>query len=234
MVLVTWFGHSSVAFETQQDLYLCDPISDPSLCSDLPELAQPPRAIFVSHKHWDHFSPETLALIAGEETCLFAPKAVIDVAEADDKLAHLTMRPIEPGDAVDLGDVVCEVFEASEGVGYVLTFKRDDIVAFVMGDSTLLEPMEDIETDLTFFPMWALQNAENGSALSEFLNLSISIPVHYHHDRSARSNFFLHPDEFARLTEPLETIKVLKRGCHYEVRVSDGKVLIDRIPSTSD
>lgn len=234
MVLISWFGHSCVGFQTQRSLYLCDPISDLGLCCEIRELTQQPKAIFISHEHRDHFSPETISRVGSEGTFLFAPSSVTGPAKSDERFDRLSVRGVEPGDAIELGDVACEVFEASEGVAYVLTFKEDDIVAFFMGDSVLLEPMKDIEADLTFFPVWALRRTENAPALSEFLNLSISIPVHYHHDRSAKSNFFVHPGEFARLTEPIETIKVLKRAQYYNVRVSDGKVLIDRIETAAE
>jgi len=227
VVYLTWFGHSSVRFETARTSCLCDPISDPDLLSEIPPLETPPKAIFVSHEHWDHFHPETIRQVAGEATIIYGPKEVIDLAKKDERLSGLCKRAVEPGDAIDIGDVACEVVSASEGIAYVLTFKRDDIVVLFMGDSVLLEPMKSIKADLVFFPMWPFKDPRSGRELADFLKSSISIPMHYHHDASAKQNFFIDKEKFAALTDPIGTVRPLSRGQGYDVWVRGPKVLLE-------
>lgn len=227
VVHLTWFGHSCVRFQTARTYCLCDPISDPGLLSQIPPLEAPPRAIFVSHEHWDHFHPETIRQASGEATIIYAPREVIDLAAKDERLSGLCKRAVEPGDAIDMGDVACEVVSASEGVAYVLTFKIDDIVVLFMGDSVLLEPMISIKVDIVFFPMWPFKDPRSGRELADFLKSCISIPMHYHHDARASQNFFIAPERFASLTAPIGTVRPLSRGERYQVWVHGTKVQLE-------
>jgi len=108
-------------------------------------------------------------------------------------------------------------------VAFVFTFKRDDIVVFFMGDSVLLKPMKDIQADVVFFPMWPFKNPESGRELAGFLESSISIPMHYHHEPSAKQNFFT----FASLADPIGTVRTLSRGQGYDLWVSGAKVRLE-------
>ncbi len=227
MAQMIWFGHSCVGFRTEQTFCLCDPISDPDLLSEIPPLETPPKGIFVSHEHWDHFHPETISQVAAERTIIYGPKDVIDLLQTDNRLSHLCARAVEPGQMIDIGDVACEVFSASEGVAYVFTFKRDDIVVFFMGDSVLLEPMKSIEADIVFFPMWPFKDPKRGRELSDFLKSSISIPMHFHQEPSAKQNFFIDMAKFASLTDPIGTVRALSRGQDYDVWVSGAKVRLE-------
>ncbi len=231
MVRLTWLGHSSVCFQTQQTMSLCDPISDPSLLSEIPPLPEPPKAIFVSHEHWDHFHPDTISQVAADKTIIYGPKEVIDLLKEDERLCHLCSRAVEPGEMIDIGDIACEIVEASEGIAFIFTFKRDDIVAFFMGDSVLLEPMKSIQTDIVFFPMWPFKDPKCGPELAEFLKSSISIPMHFHHDLTAKQNFFIDKEKFASLIDPIGSVRSLPRGQAYDVWVSGTRVQLE--PSAS-
>lgn len=192
--------------------------------SEIPPLEAPARAIFVSHEHWDHFHPDTIEAVADCGTIVYGPEQVINSLKADERLEHLRSRPVEAGEMLDLGDIACEVFAASEGVCFVFTFKKDDIIVFFMGDSVLLEPIEAIEADVVFFPVWPFGDARSGQKLASFLRSSISVPMHFHHDTSAKTNFFVDKGELDRLNERIGTLEVLSRGQEYDVRVRGTKV----------
>ncbi|MBN1593943.1 MAG: MBL fold metallo-hydrolase [Candidatus Coatesbacteria bacterium] len=233
MVQLSWFGHSTVFFRNRNCSCICDPISDQSILSSVPTLESEPRAAFVSHKHWDHFHPETISDIAAEGMMLYAPEDVVDVAQADERLSRLRLRAVQPGDMVDLGGIACEVLEASEGVAYAFTFKRDNIVIIFMGDSVLLEPMKSIRSDIVFFPLWPFKDPEHADELREFLRVNVAIPMHFHHDPSARQNFFIGEEEFKELMDSIGTARVLTRREKYEAYIRSTRLCLDPLPSTN-
>ena len=65
-------AHSSIKFTTDKIIYF-DPyaITQESHDADI---------IFVSHSHYDHFSPDDIAKIAKEGTILVAPMSILEDA----------------------------------------------------------------------------------------------------------------------------------------------------------
>ena len=226
MVLVTWWGHSSLEFRTESNRILCDPIDDRSLCSQIGETSVAPNAIFVSHSHWDHYSPSTLSRLASESTILFGAEGDVDFSLLPGSMGSVETRLLQAGDVVDLGDTAVEVFVSSEGVSYLFTFKKEDLVAFFMGDSLVLQPMKAIQADFVFFPFWLLKNERAAPALHVFLENVLSVPVHFHRDPEARPNFYVSDDEFARLTEEISHMLELPRGEPHCLCVDGSKVAV--------
>jgi len=87
---VEWLGHSGFRIRAgRESIYI-----DPYRASDGP----PATVILITHGHYDHFSPQDVERLSGEETTLVAPAPVAE------RLAG-QVRSIAPGEALELGRI---------------------------------------------------------------------------------------------------------------------------------
>jgi L-ascorbate metabolism protein UlaG (beta-lactamase superfamily) len=115
---IHWLGHSAFRIEDGAlQIYI-----DPYQLSARPLKAD---VIFITHGHYDHFSPEDIAKIKKEGTTIFAPK---DVAY---QIGETTISVI-PGQTYNVGDLKIRTVPAynldkkfhpksNNWVGYIIT-----------------------------------------------------------------------------------------------------------------
>lgn len=72
-------SHASVAFDFADQTIYADPVGAPAAYEGL----RRPDLILITHEHGDHYSPETLAALTGDETRLIANPAVFGMLPAD-------------------------------------------------------------------------------------------------------------------------------------------------------
>jgi len=140
--------------------------------------------IFITHSHYDHFSPENIAKIRGEKTQVFCP------AELAPKIGG-QVRTVKPGDSFPAGDLKIEVIPAynidkefhpkeNGWVGYVLTIDGQRI--YHAGDTDLIPEMKDLKNiDLALLPVSGtyVMTADEAAEAVKIIQPKIVIPMHY-------------------------------------------------------
>ena len=87
---VVWLGHSGFRIQAGRESIYIDPYRAPD--------GPPAAVILITHGHYDHFSPQDVERLSGEETTLVAPAPVAE------RLAG-QVRSIAPGEALELGRI---------------------------------------------------------------------------------------------------------------------------------
>ena len=97
---VHWYGHASFRLQDGQMQIYIDPWK-------VPTAAPQADVVLVTHGHFDHFAPATIAQLGKGNTCLVAPHDVIAQARKAKELAALRATPgrligVAPGDTVTM------------------------------------------------------------------------------------------------------------------------------------
>ena len=152
--------------------------------------------IFISHEHFDHFSPDDIHKIIKDSTVLFINEMTNDEIDGlyDNKIVI-----IRPGDSIDFKDLHIKgvpayninkfrepgkVYHPKEDkkLGFIVTF--NDVKIYHTGDTDHIPEMDNLASeniDLLFIPVsgtYVMTPAEAiGAALK--IKADTSIPMHY-------------------------------------------------------
>lgn len=204
---ITVNAHSSVRIEAAGKTLYVDPFS----------LKTAPRdadLIFLTHEHFDHFSPEDIARVGREDTRFVLPESIAE------KTAPVTAgRPViavRPGQAGEAAGIPFEAVRAynphkrfhpreRDWVGYVLTV--DGLRIYTAGDSDLTPEAEAVRCDLALLPIGGTytMNAAEAAALANRLRPLAVIPIHYGSVAGSPADF----ETFAAGVDP--GIRVVKK-----------------------
>jgi len=176
----TWYKQSSYRWRGDDRVVYIDPwqiTGDP----------EPADVIFLTHAHYDHYSPDDLGRLQKDDTQIVAPH---DIA------AELTgdVQAVAPGDAVEAGGVKAQAVPAyntaeerlkshpksSNWVGYILELGGTSY--YFSGDTDHLPELESVAAKVAFvcvgnetFTMGPQEAAD----LVKVINPEIAVPNHY-------------------------------------------------------
>jgi L-ascorbate metabolism protein UlaG (beta-lactamase superfamily) len=183
-------------------------------------------AVFISHDHWDHFDSGTIMELLSPSTRIYCPENVCSSlyhemtfeAKSPDNFEELKKRvfPVTNDEIIDLYEIKIKCIKASEGISYLFLFGEKKIL--FMGDSVATNEMISEEPDITLFPVWAVKGEE--AKPKDFLELAkrgINIPMHYHGNPDALSNFYVPPEDFQELLNMNVDMEVLERNKPYQI-----------------
>ena len=208
-------SHASFVMQTPGGVLYVDPVGDAAAYEGQPA----PEAVLITHQHGDHYSPETLAAVAGDAPLVVNP-AVHDMLPEDLKARSTAIANGESGEALGIGIDAVPAYNVTEerlnfhpkgrDNGYVLNV--GDFRVYVSGDTEAHEEMRALEDiDLAFvcmnlpFTMAAEQAADGVAAFKP----KVVIPYHFR----GRDGGTQDPEEFARL--------VAEKAADVEVRQGD-------------
>jgi L-ascorbate metabolism protein UlaG (beta-lactamase superfamily) len=174
---IHWLGHASFRIEDgKMEIYI-DPwkISEKSPKADI---------IFVTHSHYDHFSPDDIAKIRKEKTVLVAPKNVAGELQGN-------IISVEPGKTYEIGPLkvttvpaynINKKFHPKENgwVGYIITLSNGEKI-YHSGDTDFIPEMKTIITDIAMMPCggtYTMTAKEMAEAANSF-KPKILIPMHW-------------------------------------------------------
>lgn len=195
-------AHASFVMETPVGTIYVDPVGDASSYAAYPA----PDLILVTHEHGDHYKPETLAALVGDNTKIITNPAVQGKLP-DDLKARST--DIGNGASTDYNGLTIDAIPAyniteerknfhPEGRdnGYVLNF--DGLRVYISGDTEDIPEMRALkDIDLAFVCMnlpFTMDAAAAASAVAEFKPTYV-YPYHYR----GRDDGTQDPAEFAEL-----------------------------------
>ncbi|MBQ8188003.1 MAG: MBL fold metallo-hydrolase [Clostridia bacterium] len=178
---ITVNTHSSIRIAAEKIIYI-----DPFKLEVAPHDAD---IIFVTHAHFDHFSPEDIEKIAKPETVYVMPESMQkDAAKAgiaDGNLVMLTPEqkteicgiPVETVPSYNIGKPMHP--KKNGWLGYILTVGTQRI--YIGGDMDATPEAAAVQCDIAMLPIGGTytMNAKEAAALVNEMRPKTVIPTHY-------------------------------------------------------
>ena len=205
-------SHASFVMKTPAGTIYCDPAGEAAQYAEFGS----PDLVLITHQHGDHYVPDTLAAIVGDDTKLICNPAVM--AMMPDGLKAKSAE-IANGGSTAFGDVGIDALPAynmtedrlkfhpkGRDNGYVLNF--DGFRVYVSGDTEDIPEMRALsDIDLAFVCMnlpFTMDAKAAASAVAEFKPKFV-YPYHY---RGRGEGGTQDPAEFARLVGEASQVKM--------------------------
>ncbi|MBN2347341.1 MAG: MBL fold metallo-hydrolase [Bacteroidales bacterium] len=159
---------------------------DPLLIDNGP----PADYILITHNHLDHLSVSDIHKLLKSETIIMGPKAV--VKKLTGMPDEVTVKLVEPGDTLDLGEIHCVAVPAyskglpthpksAKNVGYILSIDNEKI--YFTGDTDVIPEMETYSgITVALIPIDGGQftmDTKSAAMLVNRMKPKICIPMHY-------------------------------------------------------
>lgn len=176
-----WLGHASFRWEGSKTIYF-DPWK-------LAKNSKRADFIFITHEHFDHYSPQDIKLISSKDTVIVADTSVsrqLRVKEIDCK----EVKSLSPGDNIEISGVKVNAVRSynmnkqfhtkgSKKLGFIV--EMDGIKVYHAGDTDNIPEMESCRSDIALLPVSGtyVMTAEEAVEAALAINPRIAIPMHY-------------------------------------------------------
>ena len=201
-------AHSSVRLELGGKVVYVDPFS-------MTEAPRDADLIFLTHDHFDHFSPADIALVSKADTVFVLPESIaVKTAEAIGARKAVAVRP---GDRGEIGGIAYEAVpaynpgkrfhpRANGWVGWVL--EAEGLRFYVAGDTDATPEAAAVRCDLALLPIGGTytMDAAEAAALANRMRPRAVVPIHYGSVAGAPEDF----DRFAAAVDPeIRVVRVI-------------------------
>lgn len=176
----TWYKQSGYRWEDAGLTVYIDPW-------EVTEAAGPADAIFLTHAHYDHYSPNDLERLRKPDTIFVAPRDI--AAELSGNVIA-----VAPGDTAEAAGVKAQAVpaynivegrleahpKANNWVGYVLTLGGRD--CYHAGDTDRLPELEAVRASATFLPVGGdpfTMDPGEAAGLAKAISPDVAVPMHY-------------------------------------------------------
>lgn len=175
--------HSSIKIESNINIYF-DPFKIEVASNDA-------DVIFITHEHYDHFSPEDILKIKKENTIIVLPKNMENIA-LDLNFEKTNIVLVEPNKKYKLEnqELIFETIPAynvnknfhkkeMNWVGYILEIEGKRV--YVAGDTDITEENKQVKCDIALVPIGGTytMEAKEAAELVNIIKPKIAIPIHY-------------------------------------------------------
>lgn len=179
---ITVNTQSSIRIEGSKILYF-----DPYL---IQEAAHDADLILITHEHYDHFEPESIAKLKKEDTLLVAPESMQKKALSESGIAPENCLFYQPGETHEAGGMVIETIPAYNKMkpfhtkgkkwqGYVV--EMDGVRYYVAGDTDVNEDIKKVSCDVALVPIGGFYTMDGKQAAEYIAQIKpkVVIPTHY-------------------------------------------------------
>ena len=145
--------------------------------------------IFITHDHYDHYSPEDILKVVGESTVLIIPEKMEGKIGGISGRMHKVVT-VKPGmfyetdglefDTVPAYNTIKPFHMKSAGwVGYILRIDRKRV--YIAGDTDATKEAKAVRCNIALVPIGGTytMNAKQAAELINEIQPEIAIPVHY-------------------------------------------------------
>lgn len=146
--------------------------------------------IFITHDHFDHFEPDSIAKIKKEDTLLVAPESMKKKVLAESGIASDLCVFYEPGETHELDSVVIKTIPAYNKLkpfhvkskkwqGYIV--EMDNVRYYISGDTDVNEDIKKVQCDVALIPIGGHYTMDKKQAVDYIADLKPKavIPTHY-------------------------------------------------------
>jgi L-ascorbate metabolism protein UlaG (beta-lactamase superfamily) len=184
---ITWFGHASFLIHDKlndKNIYYLDPY-------DLKEKPKKEQAdiIFVTHAHYDHFSPKDIEKILDDETIVVAvngceglklPKERFVITEPSKEFTLKGIK-IKTVPAYNINPERLQFHpKANKWVGYILEVNNSKI--YHAGDTDFIPEMKNLgKVNVALLPMGGTYTMDVDESIqaTNAIKAEITVPMHY-------------------------------------------------------
>lgn len=179
---ITVNTQSSIRIEGSRILYF-----DPFQIRDSKHDAD---VIFITHEHYDHFEPDSIAKIRKESTILVAPESMKKKVLSESGVTTDRCVFCEPGGMYEQENIVVEAVPAynklkpfhpkmNKWLGYIVTM--DDVRYYVAGDTDVNADIEKVQCDVALIPIGGHYTMDKKQAADYIAHIAPGavIPTHY-------------------------------------------------------
>lgn len=146
--------------------------------------------ILITHEHYDHFQPESIAKIKKETTLLVAPSSMRDKVLKESGIAADQCVFLEPKQKETVDGIPVEAVgaynklkpfhpKAKNWLGYIVTL--DEVRYYVAGDTDPNEDNRKVKCDVALIPIGGhyTMDKKHGADFVANLKPKTAIPTHY-------------------------------------------------------
>lgn len=179
---ITVNTQSSIRIEAAGKTLYFDPIEIRQATADA-------DVIFITHDHYDHFSPEVIGRLMHGQTVLVVPERLVEsgVKALGDRTR---VRAVRPGERYEIEGIQVETVAAYNKTkpfhpkrngwcGYVI--EADGVRYYVAGDTDMQNENRKVKCDVALVPVggtYTMDSTEAAMLVNE-IKPQIAIPVHY-------------------------------------------------------
>ncbi len=181
---ITVFIQNSIRIEGGMGKIYIDPFR-------IEESFQDADMILLTHDHYDHFSPDDIRKVAGNNTTLVLPEKMAGKAkEVADVISEVVT--VTPGESYEIGGLAMETVpsyntlkpfhpKGAGWVGYILNV--DDERIYIAGDTDATKEAKAVSCDIAMIPIGGTytMDAKKAAELINEMQPKVAIPVHYGH-----------------------------------------------------
>ena len=174
-------AHSCVRIDAAIRMYF-----DPFMLQEEPHDAD---VVFLTHDHYDHFSPEDFAKIARADTLIIAPESILS-SLLDAGIERESILCMNPGQCMQVKGISVEAVHAynlgkpfhpreNNWLGYVVEAEGQRI--YVAGDTDITEENRRVNCDIACIPVggtYTMNPAEAACLINE-IRPSIAVATHF-------------------------------------------------------
>ena len=174
--------HSSIRITDGKCILYIDPF-------DIKNEPKDADYIFVTHDHYDHFSPKDIEKISCERTVLIVPEKMEKKAKEVSSFVS-EIYTVKPGTYHEVGTIEFETVPAynilkpfhikgMEWVGYILHVDGKRI--YIAGDTDEIPEAKEVKCDIALVPIGGTytMDAKKAADLVNILRPEYAIPTHY-------------------------------------------------------
>ena len=174
--------HSSIRIQSGDTVLYVDPYK----VSGRPQDAD---FVFITHDHFDHFSPEDIEKVSCDKTVLVVPEKMRDkvLQEADETRGIIPVKPDAPYDINGFSFETVPAYnrlkpfhpKTAGWVGYI--FCLDGKRIYVAGDTDATPDARKVQCDVALVPVGGTytMNASQAAELVNTIRPAAAIPTHY-------------------------------------------------------
>lgn len=179
---ITVNTQNSIRIEGSRILYF-DPFQVEDCCQDA-------DLIFITHEHYDHFDPDSIAKVKKDDTILVAPESMKKKTLSESGIAADRCVFYSPGETDVQDEVTIQAVPAynklkpfhpkmKKWLGYVV--KMDDIRYYVAGDTDVNGDIGKVQCDVALIPIggyYTMNKAQAAEYIAKLKPMAV-IPTHY-------------------------------------------------------
>ena len=168
--------HSSIKISEGKTIYI-DPFKIEKEMHDA-------DIIFITHDHYDHYSPEDVEKVASNKTIIVAPKTVKALSEMRNVIL------VEPNNKYEVEGIKIETVPSyninkafhpkeNEWVGYIIEIEGTRY--YIAGDTDITPENKQVKCDIALIPVGGTYttNFKEAAELANIIKPKIVIPTHY-------------------------------------------------------
>ena len=145
--------------------------------------------VFITHDHYDHFSPSDIEKVISANTVLVVPEKLAGTVKREVR-GYDRIVSVKPGESLDVNGLQFETVPSynvnksfhpknAGWVGYILNVDGKRI--YIAGDTDATDEAKRVKCDIALVPIGGTytMNAREAAELINAIRPEIAIPVHY-------------------------------------------------------